>query len=243
MRHFLVAHALQARVDALGRHARHAAQLHQVAFGQRGVGRLAEAAQRAVHAAVGQHDGGGKVRAHTKRRGRQLRKRRVRGRVVHQLRQAAVQHALAERFFQRGPAAGGNQFAAGLGVHVLEQAMAVAYFGQEDHVHVEVRAQLVQHFAHGVVDQRVAARGGGDQQLADVRFQRVGGVVPQVQAHGDQAVVLAGIAAPERRAQAVGRLSVPRRLRRSFRRRYAVIVPGFLAKSTDSARHTCADSY
>ena len=152
-------------------------------FAERFVACKAERTQRAVDAPVGQHDGRAEVRANAKWRGRQLRRCRVRGGVVHQARQA-VQHKLAKRLFDRRAASRGDDFGAGTGIDVLEQALAAADFGQKDRIHAQVLAQLVQHLAHGFVDQGVAAGGGGDEQFAHRDFKVFGRVVPQIQTHG-----------------------------------------------------------
>ena len=58
---------------------------------------------------------------------------------MHQARQA-VQHKLAKRLFDRRAASRGDDFGAGTGIDVLEQALATADFGQKDHIHAQVLA-------------------------------------------------------------------------------------------------------
>ena len=96
--------------------------------------------------------------------------------------QAAIEHALAEGLLQSGAATGGDEVAAGLGVDMFEHAFAVADLREEDHVHVQVLAQILKDVAHVVVNQLVAVVRGGDDQIAHADFQCIRCVVPNV--HG-----------------------------------------------------------
>ena len=66
---------------------------------------------------------------------------------------------------------------------MLEHALTVANFGDKNHLHGQVLAQVVQDLTHIFINQFITLVGGGQQQLADLNLQCLWCVIPIVNSH------------------------------------------------------------
>ncbi len=139
----------------------------------------AEAAQRAIDPAPGQAHRRAQQRAHGIPRVRGLARLDVGSRVLHALRQPALDDVLAPGFLDGVGRAFREGIEAGGVVHGLDRAAPVRDLRDEGHVHVQPGAQQAEDGRDGGRQFRVGGVAGGHQQFRNPDIEVVGVVVEE----------------------------------------------------------------